>query len=82
MEILSSAFRPGISTEEIQHALRHAVFVDEVAEDPTRYLVLGSDLAGRFLELVVMDRVQGPAVIHAMAIRATYERLVPKGGNR
>lgn len=31
------------------------------------------------LELVVMDRPVGPAVIHTMPMRAIYRRLLPKG---
>ena len=53
--------------------------VDEIGEDPTRYPVLGPDQAGNLLELVVLDRPQGPAVIHAMAMRTTYRRLLPEG---
>lgn len=45
-----------------------------------RYLVLGSDRAGNLLELVVLDRPQGPAVIHAMAMRAKYRHLLPGRG--
>jgi hypothetical protein len=81
MEILRSAFRHGILAEDIDHVLRNALAVDEVGEDPTRYLVLGPDRAGRLLEVVVMDRPQGPAVIHAMGMRPTYRRLLPKGSN-
>jgi len=40
----------------------NAVTVDEVGDDPAR--------AGNLLELVVMDRSVGPAVIHAMPMRA------------
>jgi hypothetical protein len=52
--------------------------VEEIAEDPTRYLVLGPDPASRLLELVVMDRAQGPAVIHAMLMRPKYRHLLPE----
>ena len=45
-----------------------------------RWLVLGPDRAGNLLELVVMDRPVGPAVIHAMPMRTQYRRLLPKGG--
>jgi hypothetical protein len=41
--------------------------------------VLGPDRAGNLLELVVLDRPTGPAVIHAMAMRPQYIRLLPKG---
>lgn len=52
--------------------------VEEVGEDPLRYLVLGPDRATNLLELVVMDRPQGPAVIHAMGMRPQYRRLLPR----
>ena len=82
MKVLKSAFRHGIASKDIQHALRHAVVVEEVAEDPIRYLVLGPDRAGQFVELVVLDRPNGPAVIHAMPMRPKYQRLLLKGGER
>ena len=44
-----------------------------------RWLVLGPDRAGNLLELVVIDRPVGPAVIHAMPMRAAYRWLLPKG---
>jgi hypothetical protein len=46
-------------------------------EDPVRYLVLGPDRAGNLLELVILDRPQGPAVIHAMKMRSKYRHLLP-----
>lgn len=77
MEVLRSALRHGIPGEDIQHAITNAVAVDEVGDDPVRWLVLGPDRAGNLLELV-MDRPAGPAVIHAMPMRAAYRRLLPK----
>src|SRR3954465_13167514 len=62
----------------MQHALRHAHVVEELAEDPVRYLVLGPDRAGNLLELVVLDRPQGPAIIHAMAMRPQYRGLLSR----
>jgi hypothetical protein len=72
--------RQGIPGEDIRHAIDNAVAVEEVGDDPVRWLVLGPDRAGNLLELVVMDRPAGPAVIHAMLMRAAYQRLLPKGG--
>ena len=77
--MLASALRHGVDPEDIQHALAHALAVDEVGEDPLRYLVLGPDRAGNPLELVVLDRPNGPAVIHAMSMRPKYRRLLPGG---
>jgi hypothetical protein len=59
--------------------LRNALLVEEIGEDPLRYLVLGPGQAGNFLELIVLDRPQGPAVIHAMRMRAKYRRLLEEG---
>jgi hypothetical protein len=63
----------------MEHALNSALVIEEVADDPIRYLVLGPDRSGILLELVVMDRAQGPAVIHAMPMTEQYRRLLPKG---
>jgi hypothetical protein len=77
VEILPSSSRHGIDDEDIQHSVLHALVIEEVGDDPLRYLVLGPDRAGNLLELVVLDRPQGPAVIHAMRMRPKYRRLLP-----
>ena len=77
MDVLPSSFRHAVEGEDIEHALRHAVVVEEIGDDPLRYLVLGPDRAARFLELVVLDRPQGPAVIHAMTMRTQYQKYLP-----
>ncbi|MBO0806873.1 MAG: hypothetical protein J2P32_01030 [Actinobacteria bacterium] len=41
MEVFASALRHGVGEEDIQHAVRNAVAVEEVGDDPVRYLVLG-----------------------------------------
>lgn len=53
--------------------------VEAIDEDPTRYLAIGPDRAGNLLELVVLDRPLGPAVMHAVPIRAKYRNLLPQG---
>lgn len=81
MEILASARKHGIADEDVHHAILQALSVDEVGEDPLRYLILGPDTSGNLLEIVVMDRPNGPCVIHAMKMRAKYERLLPGSGD-
>jgi hypothetical protein len=76
MEVLGSAFRHEVDEPDSQHAVRHALAIEEIGDDPVRYLVLGPDMAGNLLELVVLDRPQGPAVIHAMPMRQQYRRLL------
>ncbi|MHB1534885.1 MAG: hypothetical protein ACYC1D_09825 [Acidimicrobiales bacterium] len=41
--------------EDTLHAIRNAVVMEEVDQDPTRYPVLGPDRAGNLLEVVAMD---------------------------
>ncbi len=65
--------------DEDVHAVRNSLVVEEIDEDPTRYLVLGPDRAGNPLEMVVLDRPQGPSGMHAMPMRAKYRALLPKG---
>jgi hypothetical protein len=77
VEFLPSSRRHGIDNEAIQHGIENALVIEEVADDPVRYLVLGPDRAGNLLELVVLDRPQGPAVIHAMRMREKYRPLLP-----
>jgi hypothetical protein len=79
VDVLRSALRHGVDSLDIQHALSKAVVVEEIGDDPIRYLVLGPDRARNFLELVVLDRPTGPAVIHAMAMRTQYQRLLARG---
>jgi hypothetical protein len=78
VEVLQSALRHGVEVEEIEHAFAECRCRREVAEDPIRYLVLGPDPAGCVLELIVMDRPQGPAVIHAMPMRPKYRHQFPE----
>jgi hypothetical protein len=78
VEVLRSGFRHGVEDQDIQNALRTALLVEEIDDDPTRYLVLGPDRAGNMLELVVLDRPEGPAVMHAMPMRAKYLPLLDR----
>jgi hypothetical protein len=77
VEVFKSALRHDVAVEEIQHAVRNALAVEDLDDDPIRYLVLGPDQAGNLLEVVVLDRPDGPVVIHAMRMRPQYQRLLP-----
>ena len=80
VDILASAKKHGIADEDIRHAFANALSVDEVDEDPIRYLILGPDTVGNLLGIVVLDRPNGPCVIHAMKMREKYRSLLPKAG--
>ena len=75
MEIADSARKHGVRDEDMEHALRHPVRV--IAGDD-RDLVIGADLSGRLLEVVVLDDNpdEEPVVIHAMALRPKFHRYL------
>ena len=75
MDIYDSARKHGVSDADIQHALSHALVVAE--DEEGKVLYLGPDRAGNPLEIVSVQRdVGGELVIHAMAMRRMYERLL------
>jgi hypothetical protein len=77
VEIHSSARRHGIVDDDILHAIEHSMVVDDVGEDPDRWLVIGPDRAANLLEVIVLVTAEGDEVIiHAMPIRAVYRKLL------
>ena len=74
------ALKHGVDEQDIRHALSHVLVSAELSEDPTRTLHIGPDRAANLLELVVVDRLEGPALIHAMPLRSRYRYLL--GGGR
>lgn len=61
------------------HALEHSMAVEDVGEDPDRWLVLGPDRSGNLLEVVVLVSADGSEMtIHAMAMRPIYRRLLER----
>jgi hypothetical protein len=73
VEIHSSARKHGVADEDIHHALA----IEDIGEDPDRWLVLGPDRAINMLEVVVLITSEGTQLaIHAMPMRPIYERLL------
>ncbi len=61
------------------HAVEHSLVVDDLGEDPDRWLVLGPDTAGNLLELIVLISREGDEIIiHAMPMRPKYRRLLER----
>ena len=61
------------------HAVEHSLAVDDLGEDPDRWLVLGPDTAGNLLELVVLiNEDSDEIIIHAMPMRPKYRRLLER----
>jgi hypothetical protein len=78
VEIHPSARKHGIPDEDIEHATTHAMAIDDQDDDTRLYLGPGRD--AKLLEIVTIARRDGAElVIHAMAMRAKYRRLLPGG---
>lgn len=59
------------------HAVEHSLVVDDLGEDPDRWLVLGPDTTGNLLEVVVLISEEGAEIlVHAMPMRPKYRRLL------
>ena len=76
MEIHPSARKHGIADEDMEHAVEHAMAIDD-QDDDTR-LYLGPSRGATLLEVVAIVRDEGSELaIHAMPMRAKYRRLLP-----
>ena len=77
VEIHPSARKHGISDDDIEHAVTHAMTIDD-QDDDTR-LYLGPSRGADLLEVVTIVREDGTElVIHAMRMRPKYRHLLPE----
>ena len=77
MEIHPSARRDGIADDDILHAIENSMFVDDLGEDPDRWLVIGPDRAANLLEVIMLITGEGDElIIHAITLRAVYRKLL------
>jgi hypothetical protein len=59
------------------HAVEHAMAVEDLGEDPDRWLVIGPARDANILEVVVLITNDGDElIIHAMPLRAAYRKLL------
>jgi hypothetical protein len=61
------------------HAIAHSLAVEDLGEDPDRWLVIGPDRAANLLEIVVLVTHEGvEMIIHAMPLRPLYQKLLER----
>ena len=63
VEIHPSARRHGSADDDILHAIENSMVVDDLGEDPDRWLVIGPDRAANLLEIVVLIATEGNELI-------------------
>lgn len=79
MVVHASARRHGVADEDALHAVEHSLAVEDLGDDPDRWLVVGPDRAGNMLEVVVLVTEEGDEMlIHAMPLRPIYRRLLDR----
>jgi hypothetical protein len=78
VDVHPSALKHGVAAEDIAHALRNAIVIDELDDDLILYL--GPRHDGSLLEVVTLAaQGGGETAIHAMGMRPKYRRLLPGG---
>jgi hypothetical protein len=76
VEITPLARKHGITDEDIEHVMEHAMTIAN--QDDGALLYLGPSRSAALLEVVKVVRDDGSElVIHAMPIRAKYQPLLP-----
>jgi len=61
VEIHRSARRHGVGDDAMLHAVEHSIVVEDLGDDPDRWLVIGPDPAGNLLEVVVLVTEEAPS---------------------
>jgi len=80
VDVHPSARKHGVADEDIQHAAEKAMAIAD-QDDDTR-LYLGPARNAELLEVVTIVRADGSELaIHAMGMRAKYQRLLPGGSD-
>jgi hypothetical protein len=78
VEVHASAHRHGVADEDIDHAVRQAMAIEDQDNDTRLYI--GPSRSADLLEIVTIVRDDGSELaIHAMKMRPQYERLLPGG---
>lgn len=79
MEIRGSAHRHGVASDDMLHAVANPMAVEDLGEDPDRWLVIGPDRAANLLEVIVLLSEEGTQmIVHVMPLRAAYARLLER----
>ena len=77
MEVHPSARKHGIADEDIEHAVTHAMAIDDMHDDARLYI--GPARNAALLEVLTIPLVGGSELaIHPMRMRPKYKHLLPE----
>ena len=69
VEILPSARKHDVATDDMLHAFENCIVWLELDDDPLRYLVAGPDRAGNLLDLGIVIADNEELLVRAMPLR-------------
>ena len=77
IEFNKSAFKHGISEDNIRHALNFSEYEGPLDDDCNKYIVIGFDKSGKLLE-ILYNRIDDDtiSVFHAMKFRDIFLYLL------
>lgn len=75
MRIHQSAYKHGVTDDDIHHVIEYARYIGE-EEDEDRRLYLGPDEAANMLEVISLLEDDEELVIHAMPMQNKYRPLL------
>lgn len=80
MWIHESAYRHGLTDDEIRHAWDNAMgFYDiDIEHEPIKSLCIGPDRAGNLLEVLYLQADDADLIIHAMPLRTAFRAYLTK----
>ena len=77
MIIIDSAFKHGISENEIKHVFENAISSIALEEFPPKIMLFGFDTKGNALEIGYFVNDTGDEIImHAMKLRKIYQKYM------
>ena len=77
MIIIDSAFKHGISENEIKHVYENAISSIELEKYPPKIMLFGFDTKGVALEIGYFINDNGDdIIIHAMKLRKVYQKYM------
>lgn len=74
IEILRSAYKHGVTREQILAVLRLPYRIARIGDDTV--LTIGGDESGRLFEVITIGIETYPRVIHAMPLRAKFTKYL------
>ena len=76
MEIHPSARRHGIADDDMLHAIEQSIVVEDIGEDPDRWLLIGPIVLRSARDRLPRRGEGDELLIHAMPLRAAYRKLL------